>query len=69
MSRSRRAEPSSGCWMRSPKHIHAERQLADADDELRNEGIVPRHRKAIPPNAYDDLLVSQWRGQSWSKRK
>jgi hypothetical protein len=54
--------------MRTPRHVRAERQIAMADDELASNGIHPRTRKAIPPNAWDDLIVSTIRGQAWARR-
>lgn len=54
--------------MRNPRHKRAERQIAMADDAMQSEGVTPRNRRAIPPNAYDDLLVSTIRGQAWSRR-
>jgi hypothetical protein len=39
-----------------------------ADDALRVEGLNVPHRRAIPPSAWDDLLVSYYRGQPWARR-
>lgn len=65
MSRTKRRDPG-GCWMRSPRHKRARVQAAAvADPEL--EGIV-RGVVKQPPDAWDDLLVSQWRGQEWARR-
>ena len=48
--------------MRNPRHLSAERGIEAADRELRDEGLRAPIRRAIPPNSYDDLLVSQHRG-------
>ena len=55
--------------MRRPKHMRAERELAMADDAIAETGIPARNRKAIPPNAYDDLIVSHRRGQDWARKR
>ena len=68
MSRTRRTEPSSGCWMRTPRHIRAKRQIEQTDDALTDEQINVPHRKAIPPDDWDDLFVSTIRGQAWSRK-
>ncbi|WP_281280563.1 hypothetical protein [Rhodanobacter lindaniclasticus] len=39
-----------------------------ADDAIAETGIPTRNRRAIPPNAYDDLMVSHRRGQVWARR-
>ena len=73
MSRTRRSEPSSGCWMRTPRHKSAERGLEAATFAIRESDQLPvkpaSNRKAIPPNAWDDLIVSQWRGQKWARKR
>lgn len=69
MSRTKRSEPTSGCWTRLPKGKQSERRrIASADDEFDDEGIV-RHkqRKAIPPCPWDDLPISYTRGQEWRR--
>ena len=56
--------------MRSPHHIRAEKQIARIDESYLEAGLSnPRMRKPIPPNAYDDLTVSDWRGQDWARNK
>ena len=54
--------------MRSPRHVRAERELAASADDLAENEITARNRKPIPPNAWDDLIVSHWRGQAWARR-
>ena len=68
MSRTRKREPSSSCWMRNPRHLSAERGIEATDLDLKAEGLPIPHRKAIPPNAWDDLLVSTLRGQPWHRK-
>lgn len=37
----------------------------DADTD--GEPLRKPNRKAIPPDDWDDLLVSYWRGQPWAR--
>ena len=73
MSRTHRSEPTSGCWMRTPRHKLAERGLEPAAFDIRESGHLPvkpaSNRRAIPPNAWDDLTVSYWRGQKWARKR
>lgn len=68
MSRTYRQDPR-GCWMRRPRHRRARIAAAVlADPELAE--VVNRQPKPVsqPPDAWDDLLVSYWRGQTWARR-
>jgi hypothetical protein len=48
--------------------MRAEKQLAASDDAIRAEGYAPaRQRQAVPPNAWDDIVVSYRRGQAWAR--
>jgi hypothetical protein len=48
--------------------MRAERELTASDDAIRAEGYTPtKQRQAVPPNAWDDLVVSYRRGQAWSR--
>ncbi len=59
--------------MRYPRHKSAERGIEAAAFDIRESGQLPvlpaSNRKAIPPNAWDDLIVSQWRGQKWARKR
>ena len=68
MSRTRRRETSNGFWMRNPGNLRQKRQVAMADDALRSEGVTPPQRKPIPPDDWDDLTISTFRGQPWRRR-
>lgn len=50
-------------------HRRAKREIERADDAIRAEGFNPRPRKAIPADPWDDLLVSEYRGQAWCRRE
>jgi len=55
--------------MRRPRHKRALRELESSRDALEGEDL-PIHatRQAIPPTDWDDLLVSDIRGQQWSRQ-
>jgi len=69
MSRTKRSEPSSGCWMRHPRGKKSERKrIQRINEEYRDEGITAhKQRKALPPDAWDDLQISYTRGQPWQR--
>lgn len=64
MSRTYRSEPSNAAWLRKPKHMRAKRELLKAQDE----GVL-KNRKAIPPDDWEDMVVSYYRGQEWNRQK
>lgn len=55
--------------MRVPKGKQSERKrIARENDEYGDEGITRhRQRKALPPDAWDDLPISYTRGQPWQR--
>jgi hypothetical protein len=63
MSRTYRAEPSNGSYLRKPKHMRAKRELLKAEDEG-----VTKNRKPLPPDDWEDRVVSVYRGQEWNRR-
>jgi len=69
MSRTKRSEPSSGCWMRVPKGKKSERmRLERIAEDFGEEGIVQhRQRKAVPRDSWDDVQISYTRGQPWQR--
>jgi hypothetical protein len=54
--------------MRRPRSKVARINREAADDALCAEGLAPLQRRKVPPDAWDDLLVSYWRGQEWARR-
>ena len=70
MSRTKRNVPSSGCFMRRPHHKPALMALEASAAELLDEGLsIHTTRRAEPPTAYDDLIVSVYRGQPWARQQ
>lgn len=68
MSRTKRRDPG-GCWMRSPRHKRARVQAAClADPEIAGTVKLVKRTVKQPPDAWDDLFVSHWRGQEWARR-
>ena len=53
--------------MRSPSSIRAERELRATDADMKAEGLRVPTRRPIPPNDWDDLVVSYRRGQEWAR--
>lgn len=63
MARTYRNEPSSGAYMRKPRHIRAMREMLRAEDDGYHE-----NRKALPPTDREDYIVSYYRGQAWHRQ-
>lgn len=55
--------------MRSPRHRRARIAASVLTDPELTE-VVSRQPKRVsqPPDAWDDLIVSYWRGQPWARR-
>jgi hypothetical protein len=55
--------------MRQPKGKQAERKRIEAAALEYGDARIVGHktRKAIPPDSYEDLLVSDVRGQAWAR--
>lgn len=54
--------------MRYPRSRGARVNREAADDALMAEGLPPITRRKVPPDAWDDLLVSEIRGQAWARK-
>jgi len=50
--------------------MRAMKQIGQADAGYADEGMAARrNRKPIPPDAWDDIRVSYWRGQPWARNR
>lgn len=65
MGKTYRKPPVSG-MMRTPKSNRAKVYEDDPDNEHLTRH---RNRRSIPPDDWDDLLVSDFRGQKWYRQE